>query len=70
MTYAHAFPWAYFKTLQMWLDEYEREPTIKNLNGLHLASSILHARLSTYTMEQNAGGVASWADGLRRDIDK
>jgi hypothetical protein len=50
------FPWDDFAALQTWLDEYKYgDRSIDTLNSLHLAASIMYAKLSTFCMEQNAG---------------
>ena len=54
---ASKFPYADFATVRLWLAEYERDGSLKNLNSLHLAAGILLAKLSEFTMQQNAGRV-------------
>jgi hypothetical protein len=47
------FPWADIKALDDWCREYAKTPSIETLNSLHLAASILYAKLSTYVMDTN-----------------
>jgi len=49
------FPWGDFEAVQTWLDEYKYGcRRLETLNSLHLAASILYAKLSTYVMHTNA----------------
>ena len=54
---ASKFPYPDFAVVRLWLAEYERDGSLANLNSLHLSAGIMFSKLSTYTMEQNAGRV-------------
>jgi hypothetical protein len=52
------FPWGDFEAVHTWLDEYKYgSRSLETLNSLHLAASILYAKLSTYVMHTNAAGL-------------
>jgi hypothetical protein len=48
------FPWADIAAFDSWCRAYAEDPTVENLNSLHMAASIMYAKLSTFVMESNA----------------
>jgi hypothetical protein len=48
------FPWPDIQAFDSWCRAYAEQPTVENLNSLHLCASILYAKLSTFTMDVNA----------------
>jgi hypothetical protein len=56
------FPWDSVQSFELWCREYAAAPTVENLNSLHLAASIMYAKLSTYVMDTNAGRMEDGTD--------
>jgi hypothetical protein len=56
------FPWGDVSAFDDWCRAYAESPTVSNLNSLHLAASILYAKLSTYVMDTNAGSMDDGTD--------